>query len=381
MVLSARNAAAAIGRIGPEEEAIPFLIRLLDRPDPEIKQAAADALYKVGPWAAPAVPRLNKLLEDGDMRVRRSSADTLGEIGRTANPVVPHLIRIYLQEEDEQVRRSAAVALGKLRLADETAHQALIKDLKHPSPELREAAAVALWETWPEQSLIPAFTLLLDDPEWGVRRAAIDGLGHIGRPDTKAIGKLRDLLKDTAAWEVRRSAAVALARMRSNEASADLVLALTDRHWEVGRTAAYALLQIGPGPEAVPRLLETLADRNWEVRRASSDALAKIVPPPMVELIERLGDASTHVRAGATDALRQLNATAYPALPALAHRVASETDVECREKDVEAVRAICLPLPADGDTIAMKELRLRLGKVEEAERILEGSGCTRPGRP
>lgn len=94
-----REAAAdALGRIG--EPAVPELVRMLQDPDPALRRQAADVLARIGPRAGAAVPQLTLALDDADPQVRRSAARALGQIGPDAAAAVPTLMRILREDEE-----------------------------------------------------------------------------------------------------------------------------------------------------------------------------------------------------------------------------------------------------------------------------------------
>jgi HEAT repeat protein len=366
-----RIAADALARIGPDDDSITYLIRRLDDPQPEVKQSAADALAQVGPRAAGAVSGLRNLLKDpapDHWTVRRSAADALGQIGRKARDAVQDLCQVLMDaRQDLLVRRSAAVALGLIGDADENGLNELANLVRNKHPMLRRAATVALWQIGPQDSLAPAFIELLDDPDREVRRAAIDALAQIGPEAKAAVPQLTRLLtvENSPTWEIRRSAADALRTILQAEhairskdveeekkrvaardaAEMGLVQALNDLHWEVRRSAAYALLGIKPSSKASIGLVKALRDGDWVVRRAVGDALAKIDDhPPVQRIIEVLGDPDKNPKpewsVSAAEALRQMKSKAGPALPALA-RMLARGRKEVWEKASHAIVEIC----------------------------------------
>ncbi len=88
-------AADALGRIGAA--AVPALVKVLDDPDPAIREKAVGVLGRMGAEAAPAVPKLTLLLNDPHPAVRRATARTLGQIGPAAKEAVPELMRALLE--------------------------------------------------------------------------------------------------------------------------------------------------------------------------------------------------------------------------------------------------------------------------------------------
>lgn len=184
----------------------------------------ADELAKIG---QSAVPRLIEALNDKDGYVRDVAAKALGKIGdgRAVEPLI-HAMQyrdeqVYEDDEDSEARASAAIALGRIgdtrafeplakavsdddlqlswyaiealgMIGDPRAISILIDSLEHPDFDRRRSARAALVK-FGKEAVLPLISILKDkNRRW--RIFAIDALGKIG--DTRAIGSLRELLKD-----------------------------------------------------------------------------------------------------------------------------------------------------------------------------------------
>jgi HEAT repeat protein len=168
-----------------------------------------------------------------------------------------------LKDRSKDVRRSAALALGEI--GDARAIGPLIDALKAWDMDVRRSAALALeeigWE--PKTPEEKAFYLL------ALRK--LDELVKIGEPAVEPlIGALKDRSKD-----VRRSAALALGKIRDARAVEPLIDALKDRSKDVRGSAALALGEIGDKRAVLP-LIGSLKDSYWWVRRRAALALEKI---------------------------------------------------------------------------------------------------------
>ena len=86
------------------------------------------------------MPDLLAALADGDPRVRRRAALAVGRVG-LADGIVP-LTRVLSPTADPEVRQMAAFALGLI--GEGAATDALIAALKDPSPLVQGRAAEAL---------------------------------------------------------------------------------------------------------------------------------------------------------------------------------------------------------------------------------------------
>ena len=94
-------------------DALPGLLRALQRGDPRTRARAADDLGHLGAKAAPAVPSLMKALGDRSAPVRASAGLALGNIGAERAEVVPMLTKA-LKDRSEDVRYAAALALSRI---------------------------------------------------------------------------------------------------------------------------------------------------------------------------------------------------------------------------------------------------------------------------
>lgn len=125
-----RSAASAIGEIGPRaDQAIDALVTmiLLDSDD-DPREAAADALGKIG---TPAIPALNAILEDEETIVRLMAIRALSQMSSTDSQVL-NTLRRALQDEVASVRGRAAEAILQ-REEDPIALQTLIAGLRESS--------------------------------------------------------------------------------------------------------------------------------------------------------------------------------------------------------------------------------------------------------
>jgi HEAT repeat protein len=67
-------AVVALGAMGPDTNAVPALVRLLDDKDSRVRLATARALEQTGPDAKRALPALGQRLQDDDWAVRDAAA-------------------------------------------------------------------------------------------------------------------------------------------------------------------------------------------------------------------------------------------------------------------------------------------------------------------
>jgi len=95
------------------EPAVPALIEALKDPEARVRNAAASALWGLGPKARSAVPTLAAALADSDDGVRLGAVMALESVGPDAAAAVPALSRA-VRDRDGNVRLWAAKALAKI---------------------------------------------------------------------------------------------------------------------------------------------------------------------------------------------------------------------------------------------------------------------------
>jgi len=290
-----RQAAGAVGLAGiGRHDAAAALEKALRDPSPEVVQAVALALARLGPEAQAALPALLTIAR----QTKPSSVDlltALGGMGPAAKDALPAL-RARLGEDPEAV----AHALGRLGPA---AIPTLVAALGHADPRVRHAAARAL--SYLGTDAAPAVRELaraLHDPEASVRNAAAQALGAIGPAAAPAVSALVTRLADDPDANVRSWSASALGRIGPAAASALPALQKALGEARLAIEAARALAAVaGPGV-AVPPLL-ALAEKNE--RYSGLTALAA------------LGDLGPRAAAAAPSLVARLTASPAPSAETL----------------------------------------------------------------
>jgi HEAT repeat protein len=199
------------------------------------------------------------LLSDPDWVVRREAVITLGEMGdeRCVEPLARGL-----RDGDWQVREVAIEAMGQV---GSPAVDTLLKLLR--DWDVRKYAILSLGKIRDERVLDPLMQQLRNDE---FKDDAINALVELGEP---SVPKLILALKDKDE-NVRKSAVLALGRIKSNEAIDPLIEMLSDKDWFTRLTAAAALESIGDerGREAIKPLMK---DPDMVVKMRVERILAK----------------------------------------------------------------------------------------------------------
>lgn len=276
----------ALASIAPgDERVVAGLVTLLESGSAELECRAARQLAEVGPAARSALPYLLGRLRDlsrpvDPQQVPPDGVQTTG-LGRSQLAR-----RLYSRTER---CRAIVDALGALGLPAAPAVPSLENLLEHEDPDLRLAAAGALWKItgMPDQSA-PVLLAELRDPsslvsEWdagGLRSRyffLVSRLLAEMRVDS-AIPEVLAVLRDPDTPD-RFSAAVALWKWNAHRVEAINVLraGLRSDSRSARRAAAVAAGQMGSDAKPLEPLLESLSyDAHRWVRSAARRALREI---------------------------------------------------------------------------------------------------------
>ncbi|MEJ5241393.1 MAG: HEAT repeat domain-containing protein [Anaerolineales bacterium] len=322
------------------KDAVPALLEALQLPQPALRARAAEVLIRLGPLATPqliaqlntasppvqlqicqifaqtrpreALPALLGALRSPSQEVRIQAAKTIGGIGDAS--VLPSLIRLT-KDADPGVRVAAVLAMSYFPQSTSTLKDVLLEDAKI---EVRQAAARALTRLR-DPSTLPALIEALQDGRWWYEREreVEDLLQAILAFGEQAVPYLLETIEHRESV-VRRLSALLLGKIKDRRALPALEIALYDLHFEVGETAAQAL--IGFGREGIEVLIQALQHPEATVRERVVHAMGSLPHPQFTPLlIERLQDSDEAVRLRAIQALARIkDRRALPALQALA---------------------------------------------------------------
>ena len=272
----------------------------------------------------PPPPDLTRLLQDSEARVRRRAALAVGRVG-LAEGVAP-LVTLLTTEQDPEVRQMAAFALGLLR--DKSARDPLLKALTDPSPLVQGSAAQALgligdasdadavgrMVTQIVQSNALAQTPSEEDDARRDTPAAAARLGIYALVALKAYAPLAAAVLDANGqprvhwWPV----AFALQRLGDPRALPALITFTKDPNPYARAFAAKGLAAI-KDRSAIPALTPLLSSGDRNVLIETIGALGAIGDPasaaPIVKFVEA-ADTDPHVRLAAIAALGGMRANA-----------------------------------------------------------------------
>jgi HEAT repeat protein len=288
------GAARAAATIGPAAYSIMLearLVGLLAHPEPNVRDAAADALGRIGAFSPEAERALRGALGDDDDYVGVAAALALADIGIVDKPVLAMLARgydlaprttIYVEDVARvvSIRRRATAVFTALGRAPEELVPMLARVTKESDDIFAREDAVALigGDTYSE-SRARALVDLLRDPDTGVYYAAVDSLVAMG-PDVAP--HLTPLLDD-ADRHVRERASNVLAKLDVESApvaSAGDVLLTAFAKASEPATRARICRQLGAArnPAALPVLAPHLDAHHRGLRECALWAVLRIAP-------------------------------------------------------------------------------------------------------
>jgi HEAT repeat protein len=246
------KAALALGGIR-DPGAIPALTDALRDTDPDVRAAAARSLCAFAdPRTFEAVGDL--LLDDPQIEVRQAAAEALGETRRT--DAIPYLMQalhdsFWWYEREQAVNHllDAITKIGKAVVPE------LIEALGDNESTVRRLAAQLLTRL-PDERAVGPLTDSLYDTHFDVCRASAEALASIGAP---ALPILLEALHHPEVW-IRQQAVIGLSKSHDPEVLPALLDLLNDESREVRKQVVQVLGQLRDR-RAVPPLQELAASR------------------------------------------------------------------------------------------------------------------------
>jgi HEAT repeat protein len=325
-------------RVQVDAARVPPLIEALADRDWDVQLAAADVLEALGKQAATAAPALVALLRKpgGDLdrtveqprarsrpwNLRRSAALALGAIGVVDGIDSAAVLAEVLAGTEPASQEGAAVALGRLGPAATSALPVMLARLRSDASwNVRRAIAAALpriigdasTQEQLDQAIATALAAAQRDVEPGVRRLALEFLGHCGARASGAAAALARSMPRLAKEQEQVARAIGAMGSAAKEAAPALVEACRDLEgvddWDT-RSARHAILEclaeIDPQRRSeVPDLDALLRER--EQPKAVADVQRH---QEITQALAGLQDKTEQARLEAMNRLGELRATA-----------------------------------------------------------------------
>lgn len=260
-----------------------ILTRLQDS-DPDVRANAIDEISTLNP--PQALQMILPFLVDEDASVRESAAFNLGDI--RDDQAIAHLIKVFKEDEDEEVRFYALRALRAYRSPEIL--RCLVEEAYYgqASRSLREEVAHQLGK-YNEDEALQALISLLRTDDTHVIIATVDSLQNLNRPRLGSIWET--ILQEYFHPYICKIAAKSLSELKSTTLF-DLVLTWSQSHdYKKRRAAAYLLgdAQAINDEKAIPYLMRlALRDPAQSVREMAIAALAQYHDPQIGAYLRQL---------------------------------------------------------------------------------------------
>ncbi|MCS7048370.1 MAG: HEAT repeat domain-containing protein [Verrucomicrobiae bacterium] len=261
----------------PADQARPILLQALKDPAPQVRAVAA---WQLKDHRVPGVAEaLLSLLQDENDRVRAAAVWALS--GNAGRRYLKQIMQLSREDPSGVVRFRAVWGLGLI--GDRTALPVVIEALGDYNNAVRDRAAVIALETLADAKIVSHLLTQTNNVLPASRRIVMYLLGKYGDRDRPtAIAALMKGLQDPDA-RVRGQAALALGRLKANQARAALEAASHDSDDHVRGAATHALGLIGD-TAALPAVRARLRDEAAFVRAIAAEALNRLgdhtVQPP-----------------------------------------------------------------------------------------------------
>lgn len=310
------------------------------RAAPRATRPSGEPLALVGP----AIPTV-------EQAIRELAQDPTG-------PRVPELLRVLVTEAQQAVdgdwiNHALTIAHALIQLEERVAGE----------PQTRHQFAIAL-RTLLERRYLERYARLTVDPELG--EAIVEVLRRAGADGTHV---LLGLLTEAGTMRERFAYFRALTQMPEGHPS--VIDMLDDDRWYVVRNVAALCGELGLA-DAVPKLGGLLDHTDERVRRSAALALAKIGTPTTTEYLRRaLRDRAPEVRRQVAAGLvgRKSTAMAMPLVVALDDETHSDVQQEIlralgRIGTPDAVQALVKMAQPGGRLFRRRPVQVRLAAIE-----------------
>lgn len=329
-------ACAAIGNSRVPQGVTP-LLRALGDSKWRVRKSASDALVKYGEPVIAPLQQVLKITNDEDIKFW--TIKTLGKLG----PKAQRFLLEALRSGDKQTRYVIAAALGES--GDKRVIRVLIESLADPDWTIRKSSTMALAEIG--DNAIDMMFEYLRGPNDEIRDGCLRALVKAGNESLQRLFDEIVNMDENHRYLIRKSlvkigarvveplmrlfklenpeiiafSASALGEIGNPRAVPVLVTGLSSKDWNVRRSCAYALTEIGE--RGVDKIAEALKSTNDDVRYWVTRILETIGEPGVPFLINALNDPNREIRFFSAKALGSAfdNSVAKPLILTLGDEV------------------------------------------------------------
>lgn len=308
---------------------LPTLISQLGQRSKSQREAAAKALFHLGPKAAAAVPALTIALGDAVVEIRRLSATALARIGLAAEPAVPKLREVLDHPRTRVAALDALSAIAKatggigpegariVAMLNETIGQLPDsnkpdKDGNYPSSYIEYLARFG------EVAVAPLLNIM-QTRQGDLGRYATFYLGEIGTAARAAAPALIKALKSNDRTLLCYSCrSLGNIRTKPKQAVPALMKLFKSDDVDVRRYAIWAARDYGPAAAPAVNALHALLDEPTWIRLDAAEALGSIGPAArstLPSLTKLLTVPERKLREAAEVAIGRISGTAAETLP------------------------------------------------------------------
>jgi HEAT repeat protein len=287
-----------------------LLGRALPNVRPAMRKPIVEALGRIGQERPNvAIAPLARALREGDAATKAAAASTFCLIARKSPAAASPYLRIAARDDDRDVRTAAAACVGSLAEGDPKGAARIATELAAATEaSVRSAAATSLGALAGKahDAVLPPLVKLVQDPDHGVRVAAVEALSGFGKTKGHLGKRAEEVERALAAFLAQGDAAdrrLAIRAAAQNGLHGLLRQAATDPEENLRLEVVQAAAALEP--PAIDILQRAVEDRASPVRAEAVRRLAGVSGEgaqkvlPIFETMLRSGDPATR-RAGAT---------------------------------------------------------------------------------
>lgn len=326
----------------PIDDLVPEIVALIEDPYEPARLKAVQIIFNYRDFPPAALAPLYAALEDENEEIRISAARSLGGASSFRQETAPYLIDRLEEDESAQVRKQAVYSLGRIQADDPGTAEALAAGVLDPDPEVRQEAAQVL-STFPGDvtPVVSSLIAALQDSAWQVRTNVLRSLQNAEQAVlAESLDQLIPLLSDEDRY-VRVETARTLEVIGPSGAAALPTLrgSLADERFEVKTAVIKAIIALGPDqtqiclPEFLGLMIIPTTSASRQTLWSLAEAFTLIGEPAVPSLTELLEHEMPEARARSAAFLGRIGPAALTAVPVLTSLYKDETELEAVRRE------------------------------------------------